>query len=515
MRTYDKIVTRIITVLLISMGLAFFITILKLNQYFEHILAISEIFVFLLGFSIVINDFNRFRNERKIIHSRLNDLQSKGLRVYRKKFERLLYSRDIADLPKLGKLLHDFGVIAVLQPTTHQEIKDIIKLCEDFTIPIIPRGAGTGGYGGGLPTQNGFILVLTQIKEILSIDKENNSIEVESGITWRRLREYLRKNKYDLFTYPSSAPSSSVGGWVASGGYGIGSSKYGEVSQSIQSVTILGTNGGIFHLDNPSDFVGNFGTLGIIWKVSLKIRERSPFHHVVIRPKSKNINVTTFNRLQTMNPYYLRHIDQKSLRWITGNNEVTSNFKNAKSGVIVASFLESDWIIFQEDARKFDNILSDSIANELWDDRFYTLRLKRGGPSIIVSEIIVPSDALGKFLEALDNWFMQEKYAVEVISVSPHSCMVMVWFPTDQRKHSLPLVGSLPYLVHWFRSFQVIRIAWSVGGSTYNNGGLWLAPYPNKENLPQIVRIKKMKKRTDPNEIFNPGKIGDSKIPRF
>ena len=445
----------------------------------------------------------------------LDLLQSKGLRVYRKRFEKLLYSRDIADLPKLGKLLFNFNVLAVLQPTDHQELKTIIKLCEDFNIPLIPRGAGTGGYGGALPIKNGIILILTQIKKIISFDPETKNVEVESGMTWRRLREYLKKSNHDLFTYPSSAPSSSVGGWVASGGYGVGSSKYGEITQSIQSVTILGTNGESFILENPSDFVGNFGTLGIIWKVTLKIRERTPLHHIAIRPKSDKICVTTFNHLQTMNPYYLRHIDQESLKWMTCNDETVSILKNAKSGVIVASFMKSDWIIFQENVREFDNILNDEIANELWDDRFYTLRLKRGGPSLIVSEIIVPSNALEKFLVDLSSWFMDEKFSTEIISVNPHSCMVMVWFPTDQRKHSLPLIGSLPYLVHWFRSFQVIRIAWNVGGSTYNNGGLWLAPYPNEENREQILRINHLKDRTDPNRIFNPGKVGSSRIPRF
>ncbi|MHA2155130.1 MAG: FAD-binding oxidoreductase [Candidatus Hodarchaeales archaeon] len=515
MRTYDKIIARIITILLLCIGLACLISLLSLEQYFEDIFMISELFVVFLGVLLVLIDLYLLRNERAAIHSRLDTLQSKGLRVYRKKFERLLYSRDIADLPKLGKLLYDFNVLAVVQPSDHQEIKSVVKLCEEFKIPIIPRGAGTGGYGGGLPTQNGIIVVLTQVKKITSFDPETKHVEIETGITWRRLREYLIKRGFDLFTYPSSAPSSSVGGWIASGGYGIGSSKYGDIAQSIQTVTILGSGDKPFILDDPSDFVGNFGTLGIIWKITLKIREITALSHIAISPKSTEIGLKLFERLQTMNPYYLRYIDYNSLQWITKNEEIKTVFRNAKSGVIVASYLEKDWVNTRGNSEKFDNTLQPDIALDLWQDRFYTLRLKRGGPSIIVSEVIVPSNALEEFLGHLDKWFMKEKYIIEIISLINHKSMAMVWFPTDQRKRSLPILGSLPYLIRWIRSFLVIRIAWNVGGSTYNNGGLWLSPFPNEENLIQVQQIKEIKKKTDPKMIFNPGKITGSRIPRF
>ena len=93
--------------------------------------------------------------------------------------------------------------------------------------------------------------------------------------------------------------------------------------------------------------------------------------------------------------------------------------------------------------------------------------------------------------------------------------MVMVWFLADQRKYALPLIGSLPYLFHWFRSFQVIKIAWEVGGSTYNNGGLWLGPFPSEENRAHLKQIQSLKKQTDPQKILNPGKIKGLFIPRF
>jgi FAD/FMN-containing dehydrogenase len=468
-----------------------------------------------MGILFILYEINNLRKERVQINDSLNELETKGLRVYRKKFEKLLYSRDVADLPKLGKLLFNYNTLAILQPNNLQELKECLKVCERFSIPIIPRGAGTGGYGGVIPTQNGIIIILTQLKEITSFNPETKTIEVETGITWSRLREFLLKKGYDLFTYPSSAPSSSIGGWIASGGYGIGSSKYGDIATSIHSMLLVGSDGEEYVLDKTSDFIGNFGTLGIVWKATLKLREVTQLHHIALNPQSNKRTIEIYNLLQKMDPYYLRYIDKKSLEWILVKDNKGINITNLDFGVLAATFFEKDWISSQEKLGKYDGVLPDTVSEDLWEDRFRTLRIKRGGPSLIISEVIIPSETLETFLEKLEDWFIRGKYSIEVVSLNDRRSMVMVWFLTDQRKFALPFIGSLPYLFHWFRSFQVIKIAWDVGGSTYNNGGLWLSPFPNEENRTQLNQIQKLKQRTDPHKLFNPGKIKDLRIPRF
>ncbi len=515
MRTYDNIITQIIAFCLILGSLWLVIFLIELNQLIVNVLILSSFLVLILALLFIFSRIYSLRKERSLIHTKLDGLQSMGLRVYRKQFERLLYSRDVADLPKLGKFLYNFNVLAVLQPNDIKQLKGIIQLCEEFSVPFIPRGAGTGGYGGVLPTKNGFIVILTQIKDIILFDPETNIVEVEAGVTWGRLREFLIPRGFDLFTYPSSAPSSSVGGWIASGGYGIGSTRFGSINQSLHSITLVGTDGKEFVIDKPSDFVGNFGTLGVIWKISLKIRTIQPMHHVAVTPKSHEAVFDHYKDLEMRNPYYLRYIDPASLVWIKKDNKMGSVYRNASFGIISASFLEEDWIKSQEKLENLSKSLPDKITIELWNDRFHTLRLKRKGPSLIISEVIVPSNALDEFLMLLSKWFATDKYSIEIISVNNQTSMVMVWFPTDQRKRNLPIIGSIPYLIHWYRSFQVIRLAWSIGGSTYNSGGLWLSPYPNESYKVQLENIHNMKRKTDPKGIFNPGKIESSRIPRF
>ncbi len=515
MRTYDKILARIIIIFLLFLSIWLAIILIDMDSPLRTFLAYSSLGLLALGIIFIILEIYNLKMERKLINDNLDDLETKGVRVYRKKFEKLLYSRDVADLPKLAKLLFNFNTIAILQPTNLQELKDCLKVCEKFSIPIIPRGAGTGGYGGVLPTQNGIIIILSQVKEILLFNPETETVEVETGITWGRLREFLLRKGYDLFTYPSSAPSSSIGGWIASGGYGIGSSKFGDVSGSVQSIALVGLNGEEILLDKTSDFVGNFGTLGIVWKATLKIRKVIQLHHIALGLKSDKETIEVYNLLQKTDPYYLRYIDKKSLDWTLTKEKNGSEIGYTDFGVLAATFLEPDWVTSQEIIDNIDGALSDSVSDELWEDRFYTLRIKRGGPSLIISEVIIPSNTLNTFLAKLENWFLKDKYSIEVIALDKERSMVMIWFPTDQRKHTLPIIGSLPYLLHWFRSFQVIKIAWDVGGSTYNNGGLWLSPFPAEENREHMKQILWRKQETDPLNLFNPGKIQGIRIPRF
>ena len=43
----------------------------------------------------------------------------------------------------------------VVFPGTTQEVADVVRLCAERRIPIVPRGGGTGYTGGSVPTSGG------------------------------------------------------------------------------------------------------------------------------------------------------------------------------------------------------------------------------------------------------------------------------------------------------------------------------------------------------------------------
>ncbi|MHA1443365.1 MAG: FAD-binding oxidoreductase [Candidatus Hodarchaeales archaeon] len=519
MRSYDTIIARFILASMIGVGLAGFILFFNLFEQYGQIFLLIEILIVVITIISTMYQIYNLKQERTLIHSHLDEFQSSGMQVFRKKYERLLYSRDVADLPKIARLGFNFNTLAIVQPTSHTEIRQIIQLCEKFKIPLIPRGTGTGGYGGVLPIKNGIIINLFRLNSILEFDSKQLTVEVESGITWRRLREYLKPKGFDVPIYPSSAPSSTIGGWVSSGGDGIGSSKFGNISQNTLGITIIGTKGEDYSFDSPLNITGHFGSLGIIWKIKLSIIPIAQIFHLALAPSTLKNGITLFNDLQSHTPYFMRYIDQKNLDW-TSNKDKQSSHGTCESsdGILAVSFQSDEWKSSEIKSllkNKPIQILSDSCAQEFWDERFYTLRLKRKGPSLIIAEVLVPTVNFEKFFQLLNSWFKSELFTFELVSTQEKYSLVMIWFPTDQRKWNLPIIGSIPFIFRWFRTFQVIRLAWKVEGTTYNNGGLWLSAFPKKENIEQIDYIKQMKVKTDPKNIFNPGKIISPRIPRF
>ena len=148
--------------------------------------------------------------------------------------ERKLYSHDIAAMPKLikpliGKTLPD----AVVQPEAEEELISLAKWANREKIPLVPRGKATSGYGGVVPVRRGIVVDFYRMRKILDIDRDKMLATVEPGITWEQLDRELNKEALALRLYPTSYPSSSVGGWLAHGGAGIGSYEYGFFPENV------------------------------------------------------------------------------------------------------------------------------------------------------------------------------------------------------------------------------------------------------------------------------------------
>src|SRR5258706_15499542 len=99
------------------------------------------------------------------------------------KEENVLYDSD-----SLDKYSHDetedfhFLPEVVLKPSSAKEISSILGYCNQKSIPITPRAAGTGLSGGALPVFGGVILSIEKLNHILFIDERNHQVTVEPGV---------------------------------------------------------------------------------------------------------------------------------------------------------------------------------------------------------------------------------------------------------------------------------------------------------------------------------------------
>src|SRR5919202_4350100 len=70
----------------------------------------------------------------------------------------------------------------VVLPATTEEVAGVVRVCAREGIPFVARGAGTGLSGGALPVADGIVIGLQRMREILSIDVENQRAVVQPGV---------------------------------------------------------------------------------------------------------------------------------------------------------------------------------------------------------------------------------------------------------------------------------------------------------------------------------------------
>ena len=182
--------------------------------------------------------------------------------------------------------------LAVALPETVEQVQNIVKICAEFNVPVVARGAGTGLSGGALPHTQGIILGLARLNKILEIDRENLTARVQPGV--RNLAISQAVDAYGLFYAPdpSSQIACSIGGNVAENSGGVHCLKYGLTVHNILEVNIVSANGELITIGNEAldsagyDLLalmtGSEGLLGIVVEVVVKLTVKPPLIEVLM-----------------------------------------------------------------------------------------------------------------------------------------------------------------------------------------------------------------------------------------
>jgi len=169
---------------------------------------------------------------------------------------------------------------AVVFPHTTEQVAEVVKLCNRFGLPIVPRGAGTSLAGGCLPRGGGVVVMLTRMKRILQIDLRNRMAVVEAGVPNLELTRALAGTGYHFAPDPSSQVASTLGGNVATNAGGPHTLKYGVTLNHVLGLEVVLADGSILQLgpawhpgalDLAGVLVGSEGTLAIVTKAWLRL----------------------------------------------------------------------------------------------------------------------------------------------------------------------------------------------------------------------------------------------------
>lgn len=182
--------------------------------------------------------------------------------------------------------------LAVALPDTAAQVQEVMRLCHAGSMPIVPRGAGTGLSGGAQPLEQGLLLSLARLNRILAIDPDNLSARVQPGVRNLAISDAVRKFGLYYAPDPSSQIACTIGGNVAENSGGVHCLKYGLTVHNILKLRIITAEGEMLELgsdalDSPGYdlmalMTGSEGLLGIITEVTVKLLPQPPVAQVIM-----------------------------------------------------------------------------------------------------------------------------------------------------------------------------------------------------------------------------------------
>jgi len=203
--------------------------------------------------------------------------------------ERVLHAagKGYPDLVRLRRGEPGAAPDAVAYPASAQQLAELLALCAEESIAVVPFGGGTSVVGGVAPLRAGHAAVLTvdtAAMRALSVDPVSNLARVQAGMRVRELESALATQGLTLGHYPQSYEYVTVGGCAASRSAGQASTGYGTFDAMVKGVSAITPRGPLLTLAVPHSaagpalrelIVGSEGVLGVIDEVALRVR-RAP-----------------------------------------------------------------------------------------------------------------------------------------------------------------------------------------------------------------------------------------------
>ncbi len=181
--------------------------------------------------------------------------------------------------------------LAVLLPTDTAQAAACVKVLGRHSLPIVPRGSGTGLAGGGVSFDRGVVISTVRMTRIESIDLDGRVAVVQAGVLNTALSEAVARlcieqgrGVLHFSPDPSSQRASTIGGNAATNAGGINTLKHGVTSNHILGVEMVLADGRVvrsggelydgFGPDLPGLLCGSEGTLGLITRVWCRLTPR-------------------------------------------------------------------------------------------------------------------------------------------------------------------------------------------------------------------------------------------------
>jgi glycolate oxidase len=414
---------------------------------------------------------------------------------------------------------------AAVWPESAEQIAEIVKIANEFKIPLVPRGAGTSLSGGVIPIKGGIILDLSRMNRVLEISIENRYARVQAGVVCDDLNRQLAKHGFTFPPDPASSTVATIGGNVATNAGGIKGAKYGTTRDYVLGLQVVLPTGEVMHTgsytmkcvsgyDLAKLFIGAEGTLGVITEVTLKINPlpRHAMTAVATYAKLEDAGKAIFQTMTSgVLPSVMEILDKVTLKSIKENTDL--DLPEAEAMILT----ETDGYTWEEVEAQMEVVLRILNQNHpsliktakdekerlgLWKARKSAYAtLARTSTSFVLDDVTVPISRIPELLVGIQD--IAQRHGLQVATYGHAG---------DGNLHPQILYDEYnPATVEKMEKVEeaIFHLAISLKGTLTGEHGIGLskANYMTLEHdSVEMALMRQIKRTLDPNNIMNPGK---------
>ncbi|MDU8909996.1 FAD-linked oxidase C-terminal domain-containing protein [Aestuariicoccus sp. MJ-SS9] len=154
--------------------------------------------------------------------------------------------------------------LCAVLPSNTTQVSDVLRICFEEGVPVVPRGSGTSLAGGALPTADSVILGVARMNDVLETDYANRIIRVQTGRTNLSVTGAVQDEDFFYAPDPSSQLACAIAGNIAMNSGGAHCLKYGVTTNNLMGVTMVQMDGTVIELGGAHLDAGGLDLLGLI-----------------------------------------------------------------------------------------------------------------------------------------------------------------------------------------------------------------------------------------------------------
>jgi glycolate oxidase len=421
---------------------------------------------------------------------------------------------------------------AVVRVRSAADVASVMRVCAEHSVPVTPRGGGTGRTGGAVPMGGGIVLAFESMNQIKGIELDNLIAVVEPGVVLSELHRAVEAEGLFYPPDPNSLASCQLGGNVAENAGGPRALRYGSTRDYVLGLNVVTATGtelrlgkrtvkGVTGYDLTSLLVGSEGTLAITTEITLKLlpKPQAVATLLALMPSLVSCaNAVTSVLRGGILPRCMELLDETTLAIV---RPVSSLPISESARALLLIELDGDEIALDGQLERTGDLLEAAGASEvlvarhgserekLWASRRELSRALRARARFKLAEdVVVPRAQIGALIEGCQRLAEQHGITMPCYGHAGDGNIHVnfLWNDASQEAGVKRAIESL------FK--HVIELGGTLTGE--HGIGVLKAPYLHLEQSPEVIALsERVKDLFDPKRLLNPGKIFPSHVQHF